>query len=46
LIAGELRGPFHGVIAATTPTGSRTTRLRLVPSVRTSSSGSDAIRSA
>ena len=35
--AGVLSGPFHGVIAPTTPTGSRTTRLWFVPSVRGSS---------
>jgi hypothetical protein len=45
-MAGELSGPFQGVIAATTPTGSRTTRLRLVPSARISSAGSVSIRSA
>jgi hypothetical protein len=32
--AGVLSGPFHGVIAATTPTGSWTTRLVLTPSLR------------
>jgi hypothetical protein len=37
LSEGVLRGPFHGVIAATTPTGSWVTRLVAVPSLRRSS---------
>ena len=43
---GVLSGPFHGVMAPTTPTGTWVTMLVFVPSVRRSSYGKSRLWSA